>query len=175
LTVRQRKLDLLGRINGDLPLEFGEVALTSYAGLELFARYLRLTRFNTLVREAFAGTTTRGDYGIVAMVRLLLGLLIVGGRRLRHVMYVQGDPVAAHPSPVLARLKDGRALVIGEGTVAEVYFPDADSWSFVASPTLPRGERVSTATTLLDGTVPVAGARFGSPAADVYDPNLLPV
>ena len=42
------------RVNGDLQLEFEDVALTSYAGLELFARYLRRTRFNTMVREAFA-------------------------------------------------------------------------------------------------------------------------
>ena len=81
------------RVNGDLALDFGDVALTSYAGLELFARYLRRTRFNALVREVFRGTTTWGDYGVVAMVRLLVGLLIVGGRRLRHVAYVADDPL----------------------------------------------------------------------------------
>jgi Transposase DDE domain group 1 len=91
--VRQRKLDLPARVNGDLPLEFSDVALTSYAGLELFGRYLRRTRFNALVREVFRGNAGWGDYGIVAMVRLLVGLLVVGGRRLRHVAYVADDPV----------------------------------------------------------------------------------
>jgi hypothetical protein len=91
--VRQRKLDLQARVNGDLPLEFADTALTSYAGLELFARYLRRTRFNALVRDVFRGTPTWGDYGVVAMVRLLIGLLIVGGRRLRHVAYVADDPL----------------------------------------------------------------------------------
>ena len=91
--MRQRKLDLRARVNGDLQLEFEDVALTSYAGLELFARYLRRTRFNQMVREAFAGTTRWGDYGVVAMVRLLVGLLIIGGRRLRHLAYVQDDPL----------------------------------------------------------------------------------
>lgn len=81
------------RVNGDLALAFGDVALTSYAGLELFARYLRQTRFNALVRDVFRGTTPWGDYGLVAMVRLLLGLLVVGGRRLRHVGYVADDPL----------------------------------------------------------------------------------
>jgi hypothetical protein len=81
------------RVNGDLPLEFGDVALTSYAGLALFARYLRRTRLNALVREVFRGTAMWGDYGVVAMVRLLIGLLIVGGRRLRHVAYVADDPI----------------------------------------------------------------------------------
>ena len=91
--MRQRKLDLRARVNGDLQLEFTDVALTSYAGLELFARYLRRTGFNTMVREAFAGTTSWGDYGVVAMIRLLLGLVIIGGRRLRHLAYVQDDPL----------------------------------------------------------------------------------
>jgi hypothetical protein len=93
LRVRQRKLDLPARVNGDLPLEFTATALTSYAGLELFARYLRRTRFNAMVREVFRGTPTWGEYGGVAMVRLLIGLLIVGGRRLRHVAYVADDPL----------------------------------------------------------------------------------
>ncbi|MBN4048064.1 hypothetical protein JYU09_00615 [bacterium AH-315-O15] len=91
--MRQRKLDLQARVNGDLTVDFSDVALTSYAGLELFGRYLRRTRFNALVREAFRGTATWGDYGLVAMVRLLLGLLVVGGRRLRHVAYVADDPL----------------------------------------------------------------------------------
>ena len=86
------------RVNGDLALDFSDVALTSYAGLELFARYLRRTRFNTLVREVFRGTATWGDYGLVAMVRLLLGLLVVGGRRLRHIAYVADDPLFAASS-----------------------------------------------------------------------------
>jgi hypothetical protein len=91
--MRQRKLDVRARVNGDLQLEFADVALTSYAGLELFARYLRRTGFNTMVRQAFAGTTRWGDYGGVAMIRLLVGLVIIGGRRLRHLGYVQDDPL----------------------------------------------------------------------------------
>lgn len=91
--MRQRKLDLPARVNGDLPFEFSDVALTSYAGLELFGRYLRRIRFNALVREVFRGSAGWGDYGVVAMVRLLVGLLVVGGRRLRHVAYVADDPV----------------------------------------------------------------------------------
>jgi hypothetical protein len=84
---------LQARVNGDVPLDFSDVALTSYAGLELFARYLRHTRFNALVREIFRGTAMWGDYGVVAMIRLLLGLLVVGGRRLRHVAYLADDPL----------------------------------------------------------------------------------
>ncbi len=91
--MRQRKLDLQARVNGDLPLQFTDTALTSYAGRELFTRYLRRTRFNALVREVFRGSARWGDYGVVARVRLLIGLLIVGGRRLRHVAYLADDPL----------------------------------------------------------------------------------
>src|SRR5690606_39765248 len=41
LTVRRRKAELHARVNGDLALEFTDVKLTSYAGLELLDRYLR--------------------------------------------------------------------------------------------------------------------------------------
>jgi hypothetical protein len=91
--VRQRNLDSAARVNGDLPLEFSHVALTSYAGLEWFGRYLRQTRFNALVRRVFRGTARWGDDGVVAMVRLLVALLVIGGRRLRHVAYVADDPL----------------------------------------------------------------------------------
>jgi Transposase DDE domain group 1 len=84
---------LRARVNGDLQLEFADVALTSYAGLELFGQYLRTTGFNATVRAACGGTAGWGDFGAVAMVRLLIGLLIVGGRRLRHLAFVQDDPL----------------------------------------------------------------------------------
>lgn len=91
--MRQRKADLATRVNGNLAFDFGDVALTSYAGLELLNRYLRTMRFNALVRTAFADAPIGGDYGVVAMVRLLVALLVVGGRRLEHVTYLQSDPL----------------------------------------------------------------------------------
>ena len=91
--MRRSRTDLRARVNGDLQLEFADVALTSYAGLELFGQYLRATGFNATVRAACAGTARWGDFGVVAMVRLVVGLLVVGGRRLRHLAYLHDDPV----------------------------------------------------------------------------------
>ena len=91
--VRRSRTDLRARVNGDVQLEFTDVALTSYAGLELFGRYLRATGFNATVRHAVAGMPAWGDFGAVAMVRVLMGLLLVGGRRLRHLAFVQNDPL----------------------------------------------------------------------------------
>ena len=85
---RRRKSDLHARVNRNLPLEFDDVRLTSYAGLELLERYLRTRRFNQLVREAFADLPRWGDFGVVVMVRVF-----VGGRRLRHLAYVADDPI----------------------------------------------------------------------------------
>jgi hypothetical protein len=89
--VRRRNTDLHARVNGNLALEFGDGQLTSYAGLELFNRYLRSMRFNALIRGAFSGAAMGGDYGVIAMVRVLIGLLVVGGRRVDHVAYVADD------------------------------------------------------------------------------------
>ena len=91
--MRRSRTDLRARVNGDLPLEFTDVALTSYAGLELFGRYLRMTRFNAVIREAMTGLPAQGDFGAVVLVRVLIGLLIVGGRRLRHIGFLHDDPL----------------------------------------------------------------------------------
>ena len=91
--MRRRKLDLQARVNGHLAFDFADVQLTSYAGLELFHRYLRQMQFNAMVRTAFAGAPVLGDFGVVAMVRLLMVLLVVGGRRLEHVGYLAADPL----------------------------------------------------------------------------------
>jgi hypothetical protein len=84
---------LHARVNGNLAFEFTETKLTSYAGLELFDRYLRRMGFSVLVRAAFGKTRLGGDFGVVAMVRVLIGLLVVGGRRLDHLKYLANDPL----------------------------------------------------------------------------------
>lgn len=91
--MRQRKTEISARVNGDLRLEFTGTGLTSYAGLELLIRYFRAIDLNGLIRRHLGGRGLLGDYGVVVMVRLLLGLLIVGGRRLRHVSFLAGDPL----------------------------------------------------------------------------------
>jgi hypothetical protein len=93
LIVRIRKTDFRAHVKGNLALEFGEVKLTSYAGLELFDRYLRKVGLNEWIRTAFRGAGLGGDFGVVSMVRLLMGLLVVGGRRLDHVSFVSDDPL----------------------------------------------------------------------------------
>jgi hypothetical protein len=78
-------------VKNDLRVEFTESGLSSYAGLELLTRYFRSIRLNKLIRRHFWGVNLPGDYGSVAMIRIVLGLLIVGGRRIRHLDFVRGD------------------------------------------------------------------------------------
>ncbi len=59
----------------------------------MFSQCLRRAEFNRAVREAFAGAPLGGDFGAAAMVRLLVGLLVIGGRRLRHLAFAAGGPV----------------------------------------------------------------------------------
>jgi hypothetical protein len=91
--VRRRNTDLHARVNGNLAFEFTGTKLTSYAGLELFDRYLRRIGFSDLVRTAFGQAHVGGDFGVIAMVRVLIGLLVVGGRRLEHLKYLATDPL----------------------------------------------------------------------------------
>jgi hypothetical protein len=97
------------RVNGDLRVEFTASGLTSFAGLELLVRYLRGIRLNESIRAQFGGVRQRGDFGMVAMLRLVLGVVIVGGRRLRHVGYLAGDPLI-HRLCGLAHLPTARTL-----------------------------------------------------------------
>ena len=89
--MRRRKADLSRRVNRELRVEFSESGLTSYAGLELLISYFRRSDLNGLIRQHLTGLV--GDFGVTAMVRVVLGLLIVGGRRLQHVAYLVGDPL----------------------------------------------------------------------------------
>ena len=91
--MRRRNTELHARVNGNVAFEFTDAKLTSYAGLELFDRYLRQMGFSKLVRTAFDDARLGGDFGVIAMVRVLIGLLVAGGRRLDHLRYLATDPL----------------------------------------------------------------------------------
>ncbi len=91
--MRRRIADLHGRVNGNLKVEFTEEGLTSHAGMELLIRYVRWIGMNERIRYHLGSNLPGGDFGTVAICRTLLGLLIVGGRHLRHIGFLKGDPV----------------------------------------------------------------------------------
>ena len=85
-------------VNRDLPIEFGREHLTSYGGLELLRRCFRLIPFHRRIRRrAFRDQSIGGDYGCARWVVLVIALLVVGGRRLKHLRYVANDPLFEPP------------------------------------------------------------------------------
>jgi hypothetical protein len=81
-------------IKQELPIQFGHEQLTAYGGLELVRRYFQLIELKARIRRAL-GKHTRGDYGGSHLVLLVIGLLVVGARRLQHLRYLANDPLFA--------------------------------------------------------------------------------
>lgn len=101
LSMRLAKRSSKARVNRELPIQFAPQSLTSYSGLELMDRFLRAIKLDEAVREVFRRSPLSGDYSMVSMVRLFLGLFWIGGRRLSHVDFVRADPLVCR----LARLR----------------------------------------------------------------------
>jgi len=97
-------------VKRDLPVVFGAEQLTSYAGLELVGRYLRRIDLNGRLRQVFAACGTASDYGAFRLVLVVIGLVMVGGRRLEHLRYVACDPLFARFCG-LRRLPTNRSVV----------------------------------------------------------------
>lgn len=91
--MRLSRADLRGRVNGRVEYRFGLQQVTSHAGLELVREFLQGRRFRERVRRLVGKAFPETDFGSVAMVHLLLGLLMVGGRRIWHLRYLQSDPI----------------------------------------------------------------------------------
>ena len=91
--MRLRKPDLRRPVKADLQLRFTGRGLTSFGGLELVRRYFAQLDLKGMIRRHLAGDTPRTDYGIVQVTLLLLTMLIVGGRRVRHVLHLRNDPL----------------------------------------------------------------------------------
>jgi hypothetical protein len=84
---------LPARVNGQLVLRYQRCGLTSYAGLDFVRRWLRRDGVVTLLHRELARALPATDYGVVRIVLVILALLLSGGRRLRHLRYLAGDPL----------------------------------------------------------------------------------
>jgi len=91
--MRWRRADLRGRVNGNLQLRFEHKGLTSYAGLEFVRRYFSMIGLVGMLRRELGRVMPRSDFGAPTMILVILALLISGGRRLRHLLYLDGDPI----------------------------------------------------------------------------------
>jgi hypothetical protein len=96
-------------IKRELPIQFGHEQLTSYGGLELVRRYFQLIGLNARIRRAL-GKYAGGDYGCGHLVLLVIGLLVVGARRLQHLRYLANDSLFARFCG-LSRIPSDRTVV----------------------------------------------------------------
>lgn len=91
--MRLRKAEISGRVNTSFQIRFNAKALTSFAGLELIRRYFRSVGLAERLRRHLKNDDFKCDYGAVSMVLVLLALIISGGKRLRHILYLKDDPL----------------------------------------------------------------------------------
>jgi hypothetical protein len=108
--MRLRVSGLRRVVKRDLGIEFGFEHLTSYGGLELLRRYFQGIGLNHRIRQGFREHNLGGDYGCVYLVLLVIGLLLVGARRLKQLRYVAHDPLFARLCG-LARIPADRTVV----------------------------------------------------------------
>ena len=107
--MRSRKTDLRRRVNGNVDFRCGAQEVTSHAGLELFREYLKSRGFVHALRRAVGSAFPGTDFGAVPMLLTLLGLILVGGRRVVHLEREQGDPIVARFAG-LSRLPSPRTV-----------------------------------------------------------------
>ena len=94
----------------ELPIQFGHEQLTSYVGLDLVRRYFHLIGLNARIRRALRQHGDGSDYGCTYLVLLVVGLLVVGARRLKHLRYLANDPLFARFCG-LTRIPSDRTVV----------------------------------------------------------------
>ena len=163
--MRIRKGAIRGRVKADLPIVFTDEKLSAYGGLEIFRRFLDRSGFTQRLREVFSIRRFDSDYGSFRITLALIGMLLVGGRRLRHLPLLERDPIFLRFTR-LQQLPTARTVsrTLQETTVA-VRERLGELLRAVAYDTARRA-RLSRLTLELDGTVlrtgvSVAGAERG--------------
>ena len=91
--MRRKKETIRSRVKGDLPIVFTGERLSAYGGLELFRRFVDRSGFAERLKAAFSIRQFDGDYGSFRITLALIGMLLVGGTRLRHLRVLERDPL----------------------------------------------------------------------------------
>ena len=91
--MRIRKGSIRGRVKSDLPIVFTQEKLTAYGGLEIIRRFLDRSGFTDRLQVVFSLRQFDGDYGSFRITLALIGMLLVGGSRIRHLRHLEQDPV----------------------------------------------------------------------------------
>jgi hypothetical protein len=150
--VRIRKGAIRGRVKADLPIEFTHEKLSAHGGLELFRRFVDRSGFADRLREVFSLRQFDGDYGSFRITLALIGMLLLGGTRLRHLRVLERDPLFLRFARLRQLPTDRTVSNTLKETTGAVRDRLGDLLRRVAYDTAREG-RLSRATLDLDGTV----------------------
>lgn len=104
------------KIKSKINFEFSDESLTSYAGLEIIRKYLVETGFVRMLINSDAERRWKGDFRFSSAVLLLVAAILVGARRLRHLKYLQHDPMILRTAN-LSAMPTVRTVMRGLGKV----------------------------------------------------------
>ena len=105
--MRVRKDSIRSRVKRDLPIVFTDEKFSAYGGIELFRRFVDRSGFADQLKQVFSVRPFDGDYGSFRITLALMGMLLLGGTRLRHLRMLERDPLFLHFAR-LHRLPTGR-------------------------------------------------------------------
>ncbi len=138
--------------------EHSEISLSSFAGLEVFRDYLQLIDFMKYLRQTDAERTWLGDLRYSSLVMLLVANVLVGGRKVSHVKYLEGDPLV-HRFVEMAKLPSARSISRSLSKMTIPKCVDLDAMSrFVVQDGL-RHCKLRRLTLDIDGTVITTGLK----------------
>lgn len=167
--MRIQKRSFESRSKGDWRIAFSPEKLTSYAGLELVHRFVRSSGFFSKLKKAEHRLQLGGDLRFASLVLLFVGMLLVGARRLRHVVFLQNEPMLKRLSGI-AHIPKERTLSrklkqLGKKSWQEL---DALAFGLVADSLGPK--HLPRLTLDMDGSVISTGMQVGF-ATRGYNPH----
>ena len=91
--MRLSRADFRSACKSFFRLEFASQDITAFGGLELIRRYFGLIKLHRRVRRCLPDTIWEETIGAIDMILVIIGLILVGGRRLDHLNYLCDDPL----------------------------------------------------------------------------------
>ena len=88
-----RKDSIRARVKSDLSIVFNNEKLSAFGGIELFRRFVERSGFVERLKQLFSIRQFDGDYGSFRITLALMGMLLLGGTRLRHLRVLERDPL----------------------------------------------------------------------------------
>ena len=167
MRIQKRSFD--SRSKSNWRIVFGPEKLTAYAGLELVHRFVRTSGFWRGLQRAEQRLKLGGDLRLRSLILLLVGMLLVGARRLRHVGYLHNDPLLKRLSGISHMPKE-RTLSRKLKQLGKECWGELDALSFGLMASALSNKILPRLTLDMDGSVITTGMKVGF-ATRGYNPH----